>query len=72
MKFKVNSRLVSGTNNKEKGCQAVIDTPKGQETLDADVILLSIGRKPFTGGLQLEKAGLETNKYGRIDIDKHW
>lgn len=51
LKFKVNSRLASGTNNKEKGVQAVIEGPKGKETLDADVILLSIGRKPFTGGL---------------------
>lgn len=57
----MNSRLASGTNNKEKGVQAVIEGPKGKETLDADVILLSIGRKPFTGGLQLDKAGLDVN-----------
>ena len=36
------------------------------------MILLSIGRKPYTDGLQLEKAGLETNKFGRVDIDAHW
>ena len=42
------------------------------ETLDADVCLLSIGRRPFTKGLGLEHAGLETNKFGRIDINKTW
>ena len=51
MKFKVNSRLESGVNNKEKGVDVVIDGPKGKENLKADVVLLSIGRKPFTGGL---------------------
>ena len=72
MKFMVNARLASGTNNREKGVQAVIETKKGTETLDADVILLSIGRKPYTDGLQLEKAGLEANQYGRVDINNHW
>ena len=72
MKFMVNSRLASGTNNKEKGVQCVIETPKGKETLDADVCLLSIGRRPFTGGLQVEKAGLELNKWGKIDINSTW
>jgi len=40
--------------------------------MTADVVLLSIGRKPFTGGLQLEKAGLSTNQRGQIEIDAHW
>jgi dihydrolipoamide dehydrogenase len=72
MKFMVNSRLASGTNNKEKGVQCVIETPKGTETLEADVCLLSIGRRPYTAGLDVEKAGLEINKFGKIDINKTW
>ena len=72
MKFMMNTRLESGTNNKEKGVQVVLGTPKGTETVDTDVVLLSIGRRPFTGGLGLEKAGLETNKWGKIEINKSW
>jgi dihydrolipoamide dehydrogenase len=72
MKFKMNSRLDGGTNNKENGVQVQISGAKGTETLDADVVLLSIGRKPFTGGLDLEKAGLETNKFGKIEINNTW
>jgi len=72
MKFKVNSRLASGVNNKENGVDVVIDGPKGQENLKADVVLLSIGRKPFTGGLNLEKAGLETNKWGKVETSNTW
>ena len=72
MKFKMNSRLDSGVNNKENGVQVKISGAKGDETLEADVVLLSIGRKPFTGGLQLEKAGLEANKFGKIEINGSW
>src|SRR3546814_13072107 len=39
------------------------------ETITADVVLVSIGRKPNTDGLALEKAGLSTNKRGQIEID---
>jgi len=68
----MNSRLDGGVNNKEKGVQIKVSSEKGTETLDADVVLLSIGRKPYTGGLQLEKAGLETNKFGKIEINNTW
>src|SRR3546814_19109043 len=39
------------------------------ETITADVVLVSIGRKPNTDGLALEKAGLSTNKRGQIEND---
>jgi len=39
------------------------------ETIEADVVLVSIGRKPNTDGLALDKAGLETNKRGQIETD---
>lgn len=58
MNILTNTRLKSGVNNKEKGVKCVVEGPKGESNLDADVVLLSIGRKAFTGGLQLEKAGL--------------
>jgi len=40
--------------------------------MTADVVLLSIGRRPFTEGLQLEKAGLSANERGQVDINKTW
>ena len=72
MKFKMNTRLESGVNNKEAGVKVVLGTAKGAETLEADVVLLSIGRKPYTAGLDLEKAGLEANKFGKIEISNTW
>jgi dihydrolipoamide dehydrogenase len=40
--------------------------------MHAEVVLLSIGRKPFTEGLALEKAGLEANKWGRVETTETW
>lgn len=39
------------------------------ETLDADAVLVSIGRRPNTDGLALERAGLSVNKRGQIETD---
>jgi dihydrolipoamide dehydrogenase len=39
------------------------------ETIEADVVLVSIGRKPNTEGLGLDKAGLATNQRGQIETD---
>ncbi|MDV5822994.1 dihydrolipoyl dehydrogenase [Sphingobium naphthae] len=39
------------------------------ETIEADVVLVSIGRRPNTEGLGLDKIGLEVNQRGQIEID---
>ena len=39
------------------------------ETLEADVVLVSIGRRPNTEGLGLDKAGVQTNQRGQIETD---
>src|SRR6187551_2280925 len=39
------------------------------ETIEAEVVLVSIGRRPNTEGLGLEKIGLELNKRGQIETD---
>jgi dihydrolipoamide dehydrogenase len=39
------------------------------ETVEADVVLVAVGRRPNTEGLALEKAGLETNQRGQIETD---
>ena len=39
------------------------------ETIEADVVLVSIGRRPNTDGLGLDKIGLEVNQRGQIEID---
>jgi len=66
------TKLVSGVNNKAKGVELVVENAKGQQNMKADVVLLCVGRRPYTDGLDLAKAGLEANKFGRIEINEHW
>lgn len=43
-----------------------------QFQLEADVVLVAIGRRPYTAGLNLEQIGLETDKRGRLVIDSQY
>jgi dihydrolipoamide dehydrogenase len=42
------------------------------ETLDADVVLVAIGRVPYTEGLGLQEAGIEVDAKGRIAVDENY
>ncbi|MDP0500187.1 MAG: dihydrolipoyl dehydrogenase [Verrucomicrobiota bacterium JB022] len=45
---------------------------KGKEvTFEAEKVLLSVGRKAFTQGLGLDKAGVELDERGRVKVDDH-
>ncbi len=43
----------------------------GQEKLEADLLLVSLGRKPVTSSLKLENAGLAPNERGFLDVDAY-
>lgn len=40
--------------------------------IESDVVLVAIGRRPFTGGLGLDKVGVETDERGRVIIDQEY
>jgi dihydrolipoamide dehydrogenase len=42
------------------------------ETLDADIVLVAIGRRPYTDGLGLENAGVKVDKRGFIETEDHF
>jgi dihydrolipoamide dehydrogenase len=42
------------------------------ETVDADVVLVCIGRVPYTDGLGLKEAGVALDNRGRVQIDPHF
>ena len=42
------------------------------ETLEADVVLVAVGRKPYTEGLGLQAVGVALDNRGRIEVDKHF
>lgn len=43
-----------------------------EKTISSDYCLIAIGRKPYTEGLNTEKAGIVTDEKGRIVIDDHY
>ncbi|MEK7820003.1 MAG: dihydrolipoyl dehydrogenase, partial [Pseudomonadota bacterium] len=42
------------------------------ETIEADAVLVAVGRRPYTQGLGLEKAGVALDKRGFITVDAHF
>jgi len=54
--------------------RVIATATKGDEelTFDADKILVSVGRKPFTEGLGAEKVGVEFDEKKRIKVDQHF
>ena len=56
-----------------KGAKVVVEPAAGgdAQTLDADVVLVAIGRRPYTDGLGLETVGVAMER-GRVVIDDHF
>jgi dihydrolipoamide dehydrogenase len=63
---------VTATEVKGAAVKVTAEGPGGQPvTLEGDYCLVSIGRKAYTEGLELEKAGLTTDAAGRVEVDGH-
>jgi dihydrolipoamide dehydrogenase len=65
------STKVTGAKAKGKSVTLTVEPAAGgdAETIEADVVLVSIGRRPNTDGLGLDKAGIAPNKRGQIEVD---
>jgi dihydrolipoamide dehydrogenase len=72
MEFKLGMK-VTGAKAGKSGVTLTMEPVAGgaAETLDADYVLLAIGRRPYTEGLGLETVGITPDKRGFIDTD-HW
>jgi len=70
IEFKLSTK-VTGVSVKGKKATLTLEPAAGgdEEKLEADCVLVSIGRKPNTDGLGLENIGLETNQRGQIETD---
>jgi dihydrolipoamide dehydrogenase len=73
MVFKLGMK-VTAADAKGKGVMLTIEPAKGgaSEKLEADVVLVSIGRKPYTDGLGLDKVGVKLDERGRVAVDAHF
>lgn len=73
MDFKLGAK-VTGVVKDGKGAKVTFEPVKGgdAQTLDADVVLIATGRKPYTDGLGLAEAGVVMDQRGRVEIDNHF
>ena len=70
--FKLSSK-VTGAKASKSGVSLTVEPVAGgaAETLEADYVLLAIGRRPYTQGLGLESVGITPDKRGFIETN-HW
>jgi len=71
--FKLSSK-VTAIDSSGKTLKVKVEPAAGgaTETLEADIVLVAIGRVPFTDGLGLEVVGVNKDNRGRIVIDPHY
>jgi dihydrolipoamide dehydrogenase len=71
--FRLGAKL-SAVDTSGKALAAKIEPASGgaPETLEADVVLVCIGRIPYTEGLGLKEAGIALDNRGRVQIDAHF
>jgi dihydrolipoamide dehydrogenase len=64
------SSRVAGVEKDPDTVKVAVETPEGKITVEADKLLLSIGRKARTNGLNLEKIGVDTDQKGYVKTDE--
>jgi dihydrolipoamide dehydrogenase len=73
MAFKLSSK-VTAVDTSGKRLKATIEPDKGgtAETIEADVVLVAIGRVPYTDGLGLDAVGVKRDERGRVAVDHYY
>ena len=63
---------VTNVENTGDGVIVTAENAKGETvTFEGDYCLVSVGRRPYTDGLDLANAGLEADNRGKIEVDEH-
>ena len=74
MEFKMGSKVTSAAKNANGAVTIKIENRDGSssEEIEADVVLVSVGRVPFTKGLGLDEVGVQMDDRGRVVINEHF
>lgn len=73
LEFKLSAKVMSATSG-VNGVDVVIEPASGgaAETLNADIVLMAVGRKAYTDGLGLDNVGVLRDERGRIQTNGHF
>ena len=69
IKFLLKSKIEEISDRNDKG-YVKISGENGESEVESDAILVAIGRKPNTEGLNLEAAGVKTDERGAVAVDE--
>ena len=73
MTFKLSTKVTSAKAG-SKGVELTLEAAAGgnEETMNADIVLVAVGRKAYTDALGLDSVGVETDERGRVKTDAHF
>ena len=71
IKFELNTKVEKITKSDE-GVVIETSSKDSKNKIEADVVLISVGRKPYTDKLNLEKIGVNLDKKGKIIVNKNF
>lgn len=73
MDFKLGMKVTEAKSSKS-GVTLKVEPAKGgdAESIEADIVLVAVGRKPYTAKLGLDKAGVALDERGRVKTDDHF
>lgn len=73
LKFKLSTKVLSASKSGDR-IEVNVEAAKGgkSETLDCDVLLVCVGRRPYTDNLGLENVGVEKDERGRIKVNSRF
>lgn len=73
MNFEFSTKVTASQVNGDKVTLTTEASAGGNaKQIEADAVLVATGRRPYTGGLGLEQMGIQTDKFGRIEVDDHF
>tara|TARA_B100001175_G_scaffold271824_1_gene244695 strand:+ start:42 stop:1439 length:1398 start_codon:yes stop_codon:yes gene_type:complete len=72
IKFQLNTKVEKITKSKNFVSIDTANKEKKKNKIEADVVLISVGRKPHTKGLNLNNVGVKTDEKGRIKVNKNF
>ena len=71
IQFKLNNKVTAVSNIKDKVVvNYTNNTTAASERIECDKVLVSVGRKPYTEGLNLSKVGIKKDNKGRIEVNE--
>ena len=70
--FHLETKVESITKSKNNVSINILDKNKNKKKFECNVVLVSVGRKPYTKNLNLNKVGIEVDKKGRVKVGKNF